>query len=67
VKTKPSVISLSDPILAAWAVHNDINLFLIGKIPSKGFDAVPHGSKGRTVAGQFVHMNAARLGWLLTT
>ncbi len=56
--------SAVDSILAAWAVHNEINLFLIAKIPSKGFDAVPYGSKGRTVAEQLVHMNVVRLGGL---
>lgn len=65
MKTKSrSAEAAAASILAAWHVHNDINLFLIGKIPPKGFDAVPYGSKGRTVAGQLMHMNAVRLGWL---
>jgi uncharacterized damage-inducible protein DinB len=61
---KSKSFSAVDSILAAWAVHNEINLFLIAKIPSKGFDAVPYRSKGRTVAEQLVHMNVVRLGWL---
>ena len=55
---------LAGQILETWKIHNDINLFLIQKIPAKGFAALPYGSKGRTVAEQLVHMNRVRLGWL---
>ncbi|MCI0708389.1 MAG: hypothetical protein L0Y80_12995 [Ignavibacteriae bacterium] len=53
-------------ILATWRVHNSINLYLLKKIPAKGFEAVPLASRGRTVAEQFAHMNRVRYGWLLT-
>jgi len=59
-----SVEALIENTLAAWTIHNNINLFLIQKIPAKGLGAVPHNSKGRTVAEQLVHMNTVRLGWL---
>jgi len=41
--------NLTEQILNAWNVHNEINLILIKEIPSKGFQAVPALSKGRTV------------------
>lgn len=50
--------------LHAWRVHNAINLELLRRIPRKGFAAVPSGSRGRTVADQFAHMNNVRVGWL---
>jgi len=55
--------ALIDQVLNTWKVHNEINLYLIGEIPSGGFKAVPANSKGRTVAEQLVHMNRVRLGW----
>jgi uncharacterized damage-inducible protein DinB len=56
--------TLIDQVVNTWKVHNDINLHLIGGIPSPGFRAVPTGSKGRTVVEQLVHMNRVRRGWL---
>ncbi len=56
--------SLIGQILNTWRVHNKINLYLLGEIPAKGFQAVPLASKGRTVAKQFAHMNKVRAGWL---
>ncbi len=56
--------SLADQIVQTWTIHNEINLLLIGKIPAKGLDAVPVGSRGRNVAGQFIHMVRLRAGWL---
>ena len=50
--------------LAAWRVHDQINLYLLDAIPKAGFSAVPSGSRGRTVSEQFFHMNRVRLGWL---
>ena len=52
-----------DQILNSWKIHNEINLYLIGQIPIKGFQAVPSLSKGRTVGEQLAHMNRVRLGW----
>jgi uncharacterized damage-inducible protein DinB len=51
-------------ILKTWEIHNKINLFLIGEITDDGFNAVPSGSRGRTVREQLVHMNLVRLSWL---
>ena len=51
-------------ILQAWRVNNSINIKLIRQIPQKGFDAVPSGSRGRTVARQLIHMHKVHVGWL---
>lgn len=56
--------SLLTQVLNTWKIHNDINLYLLGAIPRAGFQAVPIGSRGRTVVEQFVHMNRIRVGWL---
>jgi len=55
---------LSDEAMAAWRVHNQINLFLLDAIPKTAFSAVRSGSRGRTMSEQFFHMNRVRLGWL---
>ena len=60
----PPAVDIASQVAATWRVHNDINVFLIGKIPKAGFDAVPPGSRGRTVAEQLSHMNQVRIGWL---
>ncbi len=51
-------------VLDTWRIHNSINLYLVAKIPTKGFNAVPAGSRGRTVREQLVHLIRVRLGWL---
>jgi uncharacterized damage-inducible protein DinB len=58
------MINISKQLLTAWKKNNKINLLLIAAIPQKGFKSVPHGSRGRTVTEQLVHMNSVRLGWL---
>ena len=50
--------------VAAWRRHNDIHLLLIASIPEEGLEVVPLKSRGRTLAAQFSHMNAVRLGWI---
>jgi uncharacterized damage-inducible protein DinB len=55
---------LIEQILSTWRVHNRINLYLLEEIPKRGFDAVPHGSRGRNVAEQFNHMHRVRTAWL---
>lgn len=50
--------------LNAWRIHNEINLFLLEKIPAAGLDAVPLESRGRTVARQLKHLTDVREGWI---
>ena len=47
-----------------WAKNNEITLELITAIPTKGFQVVPTGSRGRTVAEQLYHVHRVRMGWL---
>ncbi|MBK7259466.1 MAG: DinB family protein [Ignavibacteriae bacterium] len=63
-RTPKQPAPLIDQVLSTWRVHNEIMTFLIGQIPAKGLEAVPHGSRGRTIAEQLVHLNSVRLGWL---
>jgi uncharacterized damage-inducible protein DinB len=58
------VNNITKQFLTAWKKNNKITLLLIAAIPQKGFNAVPHSSRGRTVTAQLVHMNSVRLGWL---
>ena len=55
---------LADDVLRTWKVNDRINLNLVRRIPMKGFEALPLGSKGRNVAQVFAHMHRVRLGWL---
>lgn len=56
--------NITKQLLTAWKKNNKINLLLIEAIPQKGFDAVPVGSRGRTITEQLLHMNGVRLGWI---
>ena len=57
--------SRSEPaIVNAWKRHNDVTLLMLGNLSKAGLEAVPYGSRGRTVAEQLVHVNSVRLGWL---
>ena len=58
-----SETTVVEQILSTWNVNNEINLYLIGQIPAKGFQAVPSLSRGRTVGEQLAHMNRVRLAW----
>ncbi len=58
------MINTTKQLLAAWKKNNKITLLMIAAIPQKGFKAVPHGSRGRDVTSQLLHMNAVRMGWL---
>jgi len=60
-KTRDPVL---EQVLNSWHVNNAINLLLIDAIPSRGFQAVPLNSRGRTVAQQFAHMRKVRVAWL---
>ena len=56
--------SLEDQVLDAWRRHNEILLYLAGKIPAAGELAIPSQSRGRTVGEQFAHLQRVRVVWL---
>jgi uncharacterized damage-inducible protein DinB len=54
-----------DDLLEAWAIHNEINLFILRWIPPQGLEAVTllktgKPSSGRDVARIFAHMHEVR-------
>jgi len=55
---------LAGQVLETWRRHNMILLLLLAAIPPKGMKALPTGSRGRTVALQFAHLDRVRRGWL---
>jgi len=55
---------LAGQVLETWRRHNEILLLLLAAIPAKGMTALPAGSRGRTVALQFAHVDHVRRGWL---
>ena len=58
-------MTLEEQLLAAWRRHNEILLYLLDHVPAEGLSAVPYGSRGRSVAGQFAHLERVRTGWLV--
>ena len=56
--------SVAEQVLDTWRRNNDILLHLLAGIPKHGFEALPAGSRGRTVALQFAHLDKVRRGWL---
>jgi uncharacterized damage-inducible protein DinB len=59
-----TLYNVTDGVLAAWRRNNEILLLLLDHVPPSGLSAVPAGSRGRTVAAQFFHLNRTRLAWL---
>jgi uncharacterized damage-inducible protein DinB len=53
-----------DRLLGAWRRHQKILLYLLDKVPTKGFATLPAGSKGRDVSRQFVHLDKVRQAWV---
>jgi uncharacterized damage-inducible protein DinB len=54
---------VASQLVDAWRMSQEVNLFLLGKIPAKGLTA-SYSPRTRTVAGQFAHMHNVRLRWL---
>ena len=50
--------------LAAFAINNRINEYLIRNLPDEAWRAVPPGGKGRDIGAIFGHMHNVRLMWL---
>jgi uncharacterized damage-inducible protein DinB len=57
-------LDLGARLLSAWRRNNEILVLLLEHVPPGGLAAVPAGSRGRTVAAQFFHLNRTRLAWL---
>lgn len=55
---------LTGQVINTWRVNNRINLELLQHISAKGLNAVPTGSRGRTVSKVFAHIHNVRLAWL---
>lgn len=55
---------LAAQVLETWRRNNDILLLLLAGIPKGGFEALPAGSRGRTVALVFGHLDRVRRGWV---
>ncbi len=65
------LLLMMEDVLEVWRVHEDINSFLLARIPGAGFNAVMplrHGqpSAGRTVAQVFAHLHGVRMANLGT-
>ncbi len=56
--------ALIDDLRDAWRRNNDLLLLLLQHVPSRGFAAIPAGSRGRDVAAQFAHLDRVRRAWL---
>ena len=55
--------AMASDLLDAWRMSNEVNLYLLGKIPP-GALGDAYGSRTRSVAAQFAHIHAVRLRWL---
>jgi uncharacterized damage-inducible protein DinB len=51
-------------LLGAWRRHQQVMLYLLDRVPSRGFGALPAGSKGRDVSRQLVHLDNVRQAWV---
>src|SRR5688500_13417811 len=54
---------MEEQLIAAWNIHNRVNLYLLAAIPSEALGAVSS-LRGRTVFQLFAHMHTVRLMWL---
>jgi uncharacterized damage-inducible protein DinB len=62
-------VSMVENVLEVWRVHDEINLFLLERIPDEGFAAVTllktgKPSTGRNVARVFAHLHEVRASHL---
>ncbi len=56
--------NLLEQILETWRINHNITLALLRGISKRGLAAVPPGTRGKTVAEQFLHLQRVRAGWL---
>ncbi len=54
---------MEEQLLETWAIHDQINRFLLAAVPPEALPAVS-ASKGRSVAHQFAHIHNVRVMWL---
>ncbi len=60
----PTLESLAGQLVAAWEQNAALTVHLLENIPDDGLQAVPAGSRGRTVAEQLRHLDRVRRTWL---
>jgi uncharacterized damage-inducible protein DinB len=60
----PEPFAVVDSLLAAFAINNRINEFLIRAVPEEAWRADPPGGKGRNIAAIVAHMHNVRGMWL---
>lgn len=63
-KKAPEPFVVIDSLIAAFAVNNRLNEYLLKAIPEAAWRAEPPNGKGRTVAAIFSHMHNVRGMWL---
>jgi uncharacterized damage-inducible protein DinB len=63
-KKAPEPFAVVDSLLAAFAINNRINEFLIRAVPDAAWRAAPPEGKGRTIAAIFAHIHNVRGTWL---
>jgi len=56
--------ALLEQILGTWRANQAITVAMLRGIPARGLQAIPPGTRGRTVAEQFMHLQRVRFGWL---
>lgn len=56
--------AIVDSLLAAFAINQRIDEYLIHAVPDAGWDAAPPGGKGRTIRSMAAHIHNVRLMWL---
>jgi len=56
--------ALLEQILETWRINHQVTVALLRAISAKGLQAIPPGTKGKTVGEQFMHLQRVRFAWL---
>lgn len=63
-KKQAAPFDVADALLAAYAVNQRINEYMIRNLPAASWRSAPPGGKGRQIAAIVAHMHNVRLMWL---
>jgi uncharacterized damage-inducible protein DinB len=50
--------------LSTWRMNNSTTLLLLDKIPQRGLELQPRGTRARNIAQVFAHLHNCRIGWI---